>query len=67
MKKRKIQVIRIHTVSLRAVFFCCNLTSRKIVYKVSKKVTPEVSVISQPGGIRKEFLGGDVQLGPWNP
>ena len=24
-------------------------------------------ILSGAGGVLKEFLGGDVQLGPWNP
>ena len=32
-----------------------------------KRGVPEDKFHCRPGGVLKEFLGGDVPLGPWNP
>ena len=43
--------------------------SNKTIIEFGFRIRMKISegVIPRGGGVLKEFLGGDVSLGPWNP
>ena len=56
--------------SVLTIGLSINRSAGKISWKGKMRTrltSPEVRAASGGGGTFKEFLGGDVSLGPWNP